>query len=57
VNSFRVVLNAVFGTGFSRLEDTSNFSSYKTPCLFKDVTEMLGVKSQGEKGAGAPAAP
>ncbi len=57
VNSFRVVLNAVFGTGFSRLEDTSNFSSYKTPYLFKDVTEMLGVNSQGEKGAGAPATP
>ena len=42
VNSFRLVLNHVFGTGFELLEDRCYFSSYKTPYSFEDVTGMLG---------------
>ncbi len=41
VNSFRVVLNTVFGTGFDILEDRVYMSSYEHPYDFIDVTDQV----------------
>jgi hypothetical protein len=39
VNTFRVVLNTYFGTGYELLPDKSYFSSYETRYDFVDVTQ------------------
>jgi Sulfatase len=39
VNTFRVVLNTYFGTGYGLLPDRSYFSSYRTLYDFVDVTQ------------------
>ena len=45
VNSFKVVLNRLFGTGFKMLDDRSYVSSYEKPYSFKDITGTLdGMK-------------
>ena len=41
VNSFRVILNELFGTGLELLENRTYASSYAKPYRFKDVTELL----------------
>lgn len=41
VNSFRVILNQVFGLELEVLEDRSYSSSYSKPYSFKDVTDWL----------------
>ncbi len=41
VNSFRVILNELFGAGLGLLENRTYASSYAKPYRFKDVTEML----------------
>jgi hypothetical protein len=41
VNSFRVVLNAYFGTGLDLLPDRSYFSTWPQPYRFVDVTDRV----------------
>lgn len=41
VNSFRVVLNSVFGADLDMLEDHSYASSYAKPYSFKDITDLV----------------
>jgi len=41
VNSFRVVLDNLFGTEFGILEDKSYASSYAKPYRFKDITPLV----------------
>jgi hypothetical protein len=41
VNSFRVVLNEVFGTQMPLLEDKSYYSTWKNPYLLEDVTDRI----------------
>jgi hypothetical protein len=42
VNSFRVVFNHCFGTGYKVLPDRSFYSSVTTPYKFIDVTDQIG---------------
>lgn len=41
VNSFRVILNTVFGLGLETLEDRVYMSSYEKPYAFEDVTDVV----------------
>jgi hypothetical protein len=41
VNSFRVVLNTLFGARFEILPDRSNYSTWSEPYEFMDVTEAV----------------
>jgi len=47
VNSFRAVLNHLFGTDFDILEDRSYASSYGKPYRFKDITHLV-LRNGGE---------
>ncbi len=41
VNSFRVVLNTLFGARFEILPDRSNYSTWAEPYQFMDITEAV----------------
>ena len=41
VNSFRMIFNHLFDTGYDLLEDRSYFSDYELPYKFIDVTNAL----------------
>jgi hypothetical protein len=64
VNSFRVLLNALFGSHLELLPDASYFSTWAEPYRFIDVTdrvrspstESVGEASTPAHDAGAPAA-
>jgi len=49
VNSFRVVLNTLFGAKFEILPDRSNYSTWSDPYRFMDVTEA--VRSPSRQGS------
>lgn len=46
VNSFRLILNELFGLKLDKLEDRSYCSSYKKPYDFKDVTDIVKETDQ-----------
>src|SRR5271157_4289288 len=48
VNSFRVVLNTLFGARFEILPDRSNYSTWSEPYQFMDVTEAVRSPSRQE---------
>lgn len=46
VNSFRLILDELFGLELEKLEDRSYCSSYNRPYDFKDVTDMINTEVQ-----------
>ncbi len=48
VNSFRVVLNTLFGARFEILPDRSNYSTWSEPYQFMDVTDAVCSPSRQE---------
>jgi hypothetical protein len=58
VNSFRVVLNTLFGARFEILPDRSNYSTWAKPYQFMDVTEAVRSPfRQGPRQSGSGNSP
>jgi len=58
VNSFRVVLNTLFGARFEILPDRSNYSTWAEPCQFSDVTGAVRSPfRQGPRQSGSGNSP